>query len=488
MAQSVEIAVQCLRGLAHTHRHGIIHRDIKPSNIILGRDEAGRHVPKLMDFGIARLEENDPDTFSLTRPGEGSPGTPLFMSPEQIDSVTYGKVTTASDIYAMGALLYTMLAGRPPFGGTLTDIYNGHLNFKPKPIVRRDGLSVPSPLVAVIARSMEKQPAARYPSASAFTDALRCVAAGGVLEPAGSVDRRKRSRLACKITKWSLGSAFILMLLTGLYIGSGTRTTVDVPAGATDLIPDGAEPEGPSRVLLPDHLTPIQVEIAESEGVAQPEVSSPPEPQSEKTSSPVPEHTASTEDPSGALATTNDSGSDFSADNYGLADAQQQEPTISDTDTEMVIALPAVDASRAIKDTPPSIEVVAEVSEPDSLEEGLVSELGPVEDAESDAQRMHTVLPGESLSKIALQYGIAPNDLAKWNLLRNPNALFVGQELYLFERPDLPHVEVNWGGSPPKQTSSTSQATPAPEEERRGGFFQRTKERLQRISGGDKKD
>ena len=108
-AARLRLFVQVCRAVDHAHRNFVVHRDLKPSNILV--DTEGR--PRLLDFGIAKLVDGAP---GVTRTGEVVL-TPSHASPEQI---TGGTVTTATDVYALGVLLYDLLTGRPPYGGAGT--------------------------------------------------------------------------------------------------------------------------------------------------------------------------------------------------------------------------------------------------------------------------------------------------------------------------------------------------------------------------------
>ncbi|MCC6143100.1 MAG: serine/threonine protein kinase, partial [Candidatus Hydrogenedentes bacterium] len=170
--QGVGIAVQVLEALARIHANGIVHRDIKPSNILLARDDMGRFTAKLMDFGIARLEVEEDGYTNLTREGGSGPGTPLYMAPEQIDPKTFGAISPATDIYATGVMLYQIITGRPPFGGSLTEIFNGHLNSQPPPLVVDPGTNVPTALADILRKALAKHPRDRFGNARDFRDAL----------------------------------------------------------------------------------------------------------------------------------------------------------------------------------------------------------------------------------------------------------------------------------------------------------------------------
>ena len=162
-AEVHRILAELANALDCAHRNGIVHRDIKPSNIMI-EDESGRAI--LADFGVSKVDDG-PD--SLTDTGV-IVGTPSFMSPEQ--ALGLADVDERSDIYSLGAVGYTMLAGREPFAGVhANDIAQWRVVHDPKRLSAVQP-TVPAPLEAVIARSMARSREARFPDARSFRDAL----------------------------------------------------------------------------------------------------------------------------------------------------------------------------------------------------------------------------------------------------------------------------------------------------------------------------
>lgn len=171
--ESVNITCQILEALSKIHAQGIVHRDVKPANIMLTKSDTGAYVAKLMDFGIARLMNPVDGATMLTRQGGSGPGTPIYMAPEQIAGTQFGPLSPATDVYATGVVLYQMLAKHPPYQGTITDIFHGHLNAPPPPIDGANEATFPPQLTDIVHKALAKQPEERFVSALEFRRALK---------------------------------------------------------------------------------------------------------------------------------------------------------------------------------------------------------------------------------------------------------------------------------------------------------------------------
>ena len=164
LERKLDIAIEVLQGLSYAHGRGVIHRDIKPSNVRIASDGS----VKIMDFGIARLQSAD-----VT--GSGAiVGTPTYMAPEQI---TNGPITPATDLFAMGSLLYELLSYRKPFEGeTVHGVLYQVLTTDPKPL-RTLTASIPTSLERVVAKAQNKEPEDRYETAHHMQSALSSIRA-----------------------------------------------------------------------------------------------------------------------------------------------------------------------------------------------------------------------------------------------------------------------------------------------------------------------
>jgi len=121
---ALEIATQVAAGLAAVHKQKLVHRDIKPSNIMVGMEENGHVTAKIIDLGLAKAVAESQSETAVSIPGSFA-GTPEFASPEQFAGVG---VDIRSDLYSLGATLWNMLAGQPPFRGTSAELMHQHLH------------------------------------------------------------------------------------------------------------------------------------------------------------------------------------------------------------------------------------------------------------------------------------------------------------------------------------------------------------------------
>ena len=152
--------------LEHAHGKGIVHRDLKPANVMM----AAGGEPVVMDFGLAkRVADVDPNEAKLTRLG-GLLGTPSYMSPEQVKGEGPA-VGPATDVYALGVMLFEMLTGESPYTGALAVVI-GRILTAPVPPVKEFRPDVDVRLDAICRKAMAKKPADRFPSMAEFADAL----------------------------------------------------------------------------------------------------------------------------------------------------------------------------------------------------------------------------------------------------------------------------------------------------------------------------
>lgn len=170
------------RAVHHAHERGVLHRDLKPGNILL--DENGE--PHLIDFGLAKCLEQD---SGLTQTGAFL-GTPAYASPEQAAGQNKS-ITTASDVYSLGAILYALLTGRPPFDGqsVAETIEKVKHTDPPRPRSVRPG--IPANLEIICLKCLAKEPAQRYVSALELAEELGRFLAGKPIlaRPVGTIER-----------------------------------------------------------------------------------------------------------------------------------------------------------------------------------------------------------------------------------------------------------------------------------------------------------
>ena len=271
--RAIDFAVQILRASRFAHKRGIIHRDLKPHNVMV--DAEGR--AKVTDFGIARAGASDmTETGSIL-------GTAQYLSPEQAQGHA---VTGASDLYAIGIILYEMVTGHVPFDGdSAVTIALKQVSEPPVPPTHLNPAVTPD-LENVIGRALEKEPTARYADADEFIAALEAVRGGGAFDggqtsafaPVGAA----YAPLDDEGPKWWLWGVLTALLVAAAIIAAvlltrqDTRevprvTGADVAAAARRLRNDGFKPvvervrnvQPRDRVIAQDPRPGVELEVGD---------------------------------------------------------------------------------------------------------------------------------------------------------------------------------------------------------------------------------
>ena len=262
--QAAELAAQLADALHYAHEQGVIHRDLKPANVLI--DRAG--CPQLTDFGLAKLSSA---TQGMTLEGEIL-GTPAYMSPEQARGDAF-KVDRRSDVYGLGALLYEMLTGHPPFEGEVAGIVHQVLHDEPRQ-PRSVDPKVPRDLETICLKAKEKDASRRYQTAEEMVRDLRRFVQGQPIlaQPISPLTRSWRwlcrhpaaiAVLTCSAIV-GLAGAMIASLVQENYALEGYRPVrvITEPVGArVALVPidaDSGEPNpDPSSIIRPRGITPL---------------------------------------------------------------------------------------------------------------------------------------------------------------------------------------------------------------------------------------
>jgi serine/threonine protein kinase len=208
-ARALHITGQAARALGEAHEHGIVHRDVKPENLFLTSMGGEHDFVKVIDFGIAKDQSAE-----ATVTGTGwILGTPSYLSPE----VAMGKpADPRSDVYALGAVLYFLLCGKPPFEDeNVAALVFAHIHELPVTPSRKLGRQLPTDVEATVMRALEKDPDARFATAMDFALALAaCTLAG----------------------KWTFGDAALV----------ARNSSRPPPPGGTESLPNMRAPRVPS--------------------------------------------------------------------------------------------------------------------------------------------------------------------------------------------------------------------------------------------------
>jgi len=208
LEQRVKLLSQVARAVHSAHREGLVHRDLKPGNVMVEQTRDGELKPYVMDFGLVR-DERDP---GVTRTG-AMMGTPAYVAPEQAMG-EQERIDRRTDVYGLGATLYSLLLDRPPFEAEnpLMHLYKV-MEEEPVP-PRREDPTIPADLETIALKCLEKQPQARYESARALAEDLERYLDGEPIEarPIGRVHRLlKRARKHRRVV--ALGAVAVGLLL-----------------------------------------------------------------------------------------------------------------------------------------------------------------------------------------------------------------------------------------------------------------------------------
>ncbi|MEJ7602226.1 MAG: serine/threonine-protein kinase [Kofleriaceae bacterium] len=171
LRRALSIAAQVCASLVDAHAQGIIHRDLKPDNVMLQDRGRQKDVVRVLDFGIAKLRDDDRATQNAMTQAGDMLGTPQYMAPEQIRAE---QIDGRTDVYALGCMLYEMITGRLPFEApTIMALLSKHLiEVPPPPSQRRPDLGLPPALDDLVMTAMAKEVTARPPTMEAFGEQI----------------------------------------------------------------------------------------------------------------------------------------------------------------------------------------------------------------------------------------------------------------------------------------------------------------------------
>lgn len=225
LEQKLLVMREVASALHEAHRTGLVHRDVKPGNILLERSEEGEWRPFVVDFGLAR-EVEQPGT---TMPG-ALMGTAAYMSPEQACGDIHG-LDRRTDVYSLGATLYELLGGAPPFvGRTDVEVLMKVVSEEPEPL-RRRAPHLPRDVETIVTTCLAKEPSRRYASARELAAELQRVLDG---EPIIARPASLAYRLGRKVRKHPTASALVGAALSLALVAAGMAVRTAWVAGRQD--------------------------------------------------------------------------------------------------------------------------------------------------------------------------------------------------------------------------------------------------------------
>lgn len=235
--QILEVIEQICDALSYTHAHGVIHRDLKPANIILDRTDKGKFRVKVIDFGLARIDDLYESRQDMTRTGV-IVGSPPYMSPEQVRGET---IDGRTDIYSLGCMLYELVSGQPPFRGkTAINTIVMHVSDPPPPLKYLDPVWEMLPdIERIIMKCLQKEPLDRYQNARQLKEELSWLRR--TLEDERSGMRLDSRTLA--LTQYFVRRSRSSPVLTGVVCTVLAITLVAGAVGITRVVLDATERE-----------------------------------------------------------------------------------------------------------------------------------------------------------------------------------------------------------------------------------------------------
>jgi len=173
--EAVDYVLQAMEAVAEAHALGMVHRDLKPANLFVARDGSGTTTVKVLDFGVSKIIDDRAESLGVTRGGDltnegvalGSPG---YMSPEQMTSAR--DVDARADVFSLGALLYRLVSGQPPYKGKTVVSILAVMATEPLRALRSVAPDVPPELAAVVERCLAQDRDARFPTLAHLAQAM----------------------------------------------------------------------------------------------------------------------------------------------------------------------------------------------------------------------------------------------------------------------------------------------------------------------------
>lgn len=253
VADRLEIMARICDAVHHAHLQGIVHRDLTPWNILVEHGELGPPRPKVIDFGVAKALVRIPGCEGLTTHDGREPGTPAYMSPEQIDGES---IDPRSDVFSLGVILYELLAGVPPLSSDAWQVETSAARrrvwrthrvpslqeaVRARPDARPWQRRLGGELDAVVRRSMAMEPSERYESAADLGRDLRAVLASDpVMALQGRRWHRSRTYMRKHQGRLALTGAFVLVTGAAILLAAGQwlerRRLSDVLQGRRDVM------------------------------------------------------------------------------------------------------------------------------------------------------------------------------------------------------------------------------------------------------------